>query len=60
VSGPAEAIERLAEQAAEVGFRRLGRVGGERLAAAGPAATLDLSVAQLVAAFESGIPAKFS
>jgi hypothetical protein len=35
-------------------------VVGDRLAAAGSAANLDLSVAQLVAAFESGIPAKFS
>jgi phosphoribosylformylglycinamidine synthase len=60
VSGPSEAIEQLGRRASAIGFRRLGRVAGERLVAAGSTATLDVSVAQLVAAFESGIPAKFS
>src|SRR3954452_21534191 len=60
VSGPPEAMERLAESAAEHGFLRLGEVGGDRLVATGPAATLSVPVVDLATAFETGIPAKFS
>jgi phosphoribosylformylglycinamidine synthase II len=60
VSGPPEAIDRLAETAAESGFLRLGAVGGKLLDAAAPAASLSVPVAQLVTAFESGVPARFS
>jgi phosphoribosylformylglycinamidine synthase len=59
VSGPAESIERLAETCSEHGFLRLGEVGGERLVASGPAATLSVPVVDLATAYENGIPAKF-
>jgi phosphoribosylformylglycinamidine synthase len=60
VSGPPQAIDTLAEMASEHGFLRLGEVGGERLVASGPAATLSVPVVDLATAFETGIPAKFS
>jgi phosphoribosylformylglycinamidine synthase subunit PurL len=60
VSGPPASIEKLAERCSKHGFMRLGEVGGERLVASGPAATLSVPVAQLATAFETGIPAKFS
>jgi phosphoribosylformylglycinamidine synthase len=60
VSGPPEAIARLAESASEHGFLRLGEVGGERLVVTAPAATLSVPVVDLATAFETGIPAKFS
>jgi phosphoribosylformylglycinamidine synthase subunit PurL len=60
VSGPAEAIDELAETCSEHGFIRLGEVGGDRLVASGPAATLSVPVVDLATAFETGIPAKFS
>jgi phosphoribosylformylglycinamidine synthase II len=60
VSGPPEAMEKLAEIASEHGFLRLGEVGGDRLVATAPAATLSVPVVDLATAFETGIPAKFS
>jgi phosphoribosylformylglycinamidine synthase len=60
VSGPPASIDKLAESAAEHGFLRLGEVGGDRLVASGPAATLSVPVVDLATAFETGIPAKFS
>src|SRR5207253_1483506 len=60
VSAPPGSIERLAESCSEHGFLRLGEVGGDRLVASGPAATLSLPVVDLATAFETGIPAKFS
>jgi phosphoribosylformylglycinamidine synthase len=60
VSGPLASIHKLEEMAAESGFLRLGEVGGDRLAATGPAATLSVPVVDLATAFETGIPAKFS
>jgi phosphoribosylformylglycinamidine synthase len=60
VSGPSEAIARLAESAAEHGFLRLGEVGGDRLVATGSAARLSVPVVDLATAFETGIPAKLS
>jgi phosphoribosylformylglycinamidine synthase subunit PurL len=60
VSGPLASIDKLSEMAADSGFLRLGEVGGERLVATGPAATLSVPVVDLATAFETGIPAKFS
>jgi phosphoribosylformylglycinamidine synthase len=60
VSGTPEALAELSRRAAGAGFQRLGTVGGDRLVAAGSTASLALPVAELAAAFESGIPAKFS
>jgi phosphoribosylformylglycinamidine synthase len=97
VSGDPAAIEELERRAGDVGFRRLGAVGGESLevfqtgfaqaaadvasagiegfrsdlgeaedrarewlAAAAATATLRIPVAELAAAWESSIPAKFS
>jgi hypothetical protein len=60
VSGPLASIHKLAETASEHGFIRLGEVGGDRLVASGPAATLSVPVVDLATAFETGIPAKFS
>ena len=60
VSGTAEALAQIAERVGSGGYRRLGRVAGNRLVIAGSTASLALPVADLVAAFESGIPAKFS
>jgi phosphoribosylformylglycinamidine synthase len=75
VSGEPEALAELERRAAEIGFVRLGSVGGDalevsveqgetgaddRLAEASSTATLRIAVADLAAAFESGIPAKFS
>jgi hypothetical protein len=53
-------IHKLAETASEHGFIQLGEVGGDRLVASGPAATLSVPVVDLATAFETGIPAKFS
>jgi phosphoribosylformylglycinamidine synthase len=60
VSGPLASIDKLAETASEHGFIRLGEVGGDRLVASVPAATLSVPVVDLATAFETGIPAKFS
>jgi phosphoribosylformylglycinamidine synthase len=74
VSGETAAIDELERRCAAIGFRRLGSVGGDSLevaklaeegtfdrrSATGSTATLRLPVARLGAAFESGIPAKFS
>jgi phosphoribosylformylglycinamidine synthase II len=60
VSGAPEAIDKVAERAAEHGFLRLGQVGGDRLVTACPAARLSVPVTDLVTVFESGIPARFS
>jgi phosphoribosylformylglycinamidine synthase len=60
VSGPPEAMDQLAERAAESGFLWLGQVGGDRLVAAVSDASLSIRVERLTTAFESGIPAKFS
>jgi phosphoribosylformylglycinamidine synthase subunit PurL len=60
VSGSPDAIDRLAETASEHGFIKLGEVGGDRLVASAPAATLSVPVVDLATAFENGIPAKFS
>ncbi len=75
VSGEPSALAELERRAAEIGFVRLGTVGGDALEVAveqaetgaenpapvtASAATLRVSVADLAAAFESGIPAKFS
>jgi phosphoribosylformylglycinamidine synthase len=75
VSGEPQAIAELERRTAEVGFVRLGTVGGDALevvplqgetgaenrqSAPTSTATLRIPVADLAAAFESGIPAKFS
>jgi phosphoribosylformylglycinamidine synthase len=60
VSAPLASIDKLAETLSEHGFMRLGEVGGDRLVASAPAATLSLPVVDLATAFETGIPAKFS
>jgi phosphoribosylformylglycinamidine synthase subunit PurL len=60
VSGPAEALAEVERRASGVGFQKLGQVSGDRLVVAGSTASLALPVADLMAAFESGIPAKFS
>jgi phosphoribosylformylglycinamidine synthase len=60
VSGSRESLEQLVETCSEHGFLRLGEVGGDRLVASGPAATLSVPVVDLATAFETGIPAKFS
>src|SRR5437763_9533284 len=60
VSGSPEAMDQLSESASEHGFLRLGEVGGDRLVASAPAATLSVPVVDLATAFETGIPAKFS
>ena len=60
VSGPSEALDELAETAAEGGFMWLGQVGGERLVASGSAASLSVPVVDLATAYEAGIPAKLS
>jgi phosphoribosylformylglycinamidine synthase II len=60
VSAPLASIDKLSETLSEHGFMRLGEVGGDRLAASGPAATLSVPVVDLATAFETGIPAKFS
>ena len=60
VSGALASIDKLAESLSEHGFLRLGEVGGDRLVATGPAATLSVPVVDLATAFETGIPAKLS
>ena len=60
VSASLASIDRLAETLSQHGFLRLGEVGGDRLVASGPAATLSVPVVDLATAFETGIPAKFS
>jgi phosphoribosylformylglycinamidine (FGAM) synthase-like enzyme len=74
VSAEPAAMARLERLTADIGFRRIGTVGGDSLEVSGlaekttpdrgpatdSAATLRLPVADLSAAFESGIPAKFS
>jgi phosphoribosylformylglycinamidine synthase len=60
VSGPPAALDRLAERVGDGEFAPLGRVAGDRLSVADSAASLAIPVEQLSAAFESGIPARFS
>jgi phosphoribosylformylglycinamidine synthase len=67
VAGEPGAIADLKRRAASIGFQRLGRVGGDSLqmsenrgSQADPTASLSVPVADLAAAFESGIPARFS
>jgi phosphoribosylformylglycinamidine synthase len=67
VAGDPSAIAQLEERSREIGFQRLGTVGGDVLEVAANrraeqenTATLRIPVADLAAAFESGIPAKFS
>ena len=60
VSASQASIDKLAETLSQHGFLRLGEVGGDRLVASGPAATLSVPVVDLATAYETGIPAKFS
>ena len=60
VSGPLEAVARLAAEASGVGVRHLGVTGGEALVVEGLGATVDVSVAEARDAFTRGIPDVFS
>ena len=60
VSGPPEAMAKVAEQTARWGFFELGRVGGDVLEVAAGIARLSIAVEDLEAAWEGGIPGRFS
>jgi phosphoribosylformylglycinamidine synthase len=67
VSAESSAMEELERRFQDLGFCRLGTVGGHALEVAAdrgsdarPAASLSIPVADLAASYESGIPARFS
>jgi phosphoribosylformylglycinamidine synthase len=56
VSGPAEAIGRIEQDAGQVPVKRIGTVGGDALVIAASGARLSLPVEDLKTAYEQGIP----
>ena len=60
VSAPADALDELAAEAAEIPFLRLGEVGGDRIEVAAAAGTLSVSLERAATAYERAISGHFS
>jgi phosphoribosylformylglycinamidine synthase II len=60
VSGPAEALVRLARERPHMAFSLLGEVGGDRLVISLAGATVSVRVEDLRTAYEQAIPARYA